>query len=215
MNWNREEHKARTVFYYLGVVVLCLVIVFMMVDFINWREAISMIKQQIPIEAQYQLHDGGGGNPSYNPLKWRGDLTGEMWFFSDKDFNIQTRKIDWRADGNHIESIGRTTFHLPNSTAIIELPKDMEIHTTFFTSHKVNIFSHTYTRTEHTFDAWFYILDKGELTQQENLQSTIYRKNSILGIIYKIDDKTYIQIHKNAWWRRCKGGGFVWSFWRN
>ena len=39
------------------------------------------------------------------------------------------------------------------------------------------------------------------------------RKGAVIGIIYKLDGKTYVQVHYNAWYIGCKGGGFTWSFW--
>ena len=47
MNWNTEEHKVKTIFYWLAIVVLVLVIVGMISGYIDWKTAIGTIKRGI------------------------------------------------------------------------------------------------------------------------------------------------------------------------
>ena len=39
------------------------------------------------------------------------------------------------------------------------------------------------------------------------------RKGACIGVIYKIDDETYVRVIYNAYWIHCHGGGFIWTFW--
>ena len=46
-NWQREEHKAKTIFYWLAIVVLILAIIGMISGYIDWKTAIGIIKKGI------------------------------------------------------------------------------------------------------------------------------------------------------------------------
>ena len=47
MNWKIEEHRAKTIFYWIATIVLILVIVGMISGYIDWKTAIGTIKKGI------------------------------------------------------------------------------------------------------------------------------------------------------------------------
>jgi len=292
MGWNREEHKAKAIFYWIATIVLVFVLIGMTVDFINWKEAISMIKEQMPTDAQYQLYnDGGRNNSSYikSAFRWRGDLRGRVYLFSNEDMEFVDRNVRWNDEpmtisGDFIGSLNKMSglyfplekleahkilknqtgehkfdiwfYPLSKGVKVYEtvykgqVAVDYKIDDTIINKYKTALernykitdsdiaWLKTFTHDElHEYVISFYkegkvyllnqkpanfasILDEKIFSQVRyekvyEEQWTGWRKNADLGIIYKIDGKTYLLVVKDAWYIGCKGGGYVWSFWEN
>ena len=171
MRWNREEHKAKAVFYWIATAVLIIAIVcsILGINYISWKDAVGLIKQNLPTNARYLLHDGGEG-AHYSPFRWRGNLHGALWIFSDEKLNIKQRKVDWNRDGNYVNSIGRLTlsmkgYSIPdvNLNSLSDLSFN-KISTTAFKAVKYVDSSGLvkYKKVPHSLDIYLLLINKGE-----------------------------------------------------
>lgn len=299
MKWGREEHKAKSVFYWVATLVLivALVSMFLGIDYISWKDAVGLIKKNMPINGPGSISIQ---TANYSPFDWQGPLRGRVYLFSDEDLNVLTRKSAW-TDGKSYVMDGSFD-GLIKGISGIDLPLvriSSEGNPLFISYGKKTITNKT---GNHSFEIWTYLLQKGnkvyrkvfdgydavdykitsqiintykgqidpegamtagdvvwlatfshdslhkyiisffeqnkvpELFTKPNIYAyrldqeisskvkwikkyktewTGERKGACVGIIYKVDGKTYVRVVYNAWWIGCGGGGgYVFNFWK-
>jgi len=293
MKWGNEKNKAQTIFYYLGTVVLILVIFFMLVDYISWRDAIGMIKKNLPSDASVILQEGNS-SVKWNPLRWRGPLRGRVYLFSNESLTTESRDVNWngenlkdvagfldgsvrgisgvdiplfqkseiRYDGEKIlqNASGSHSFHI--SVYLLDTGEkvyrdvfrgyeavDYPITPSIITAYRESIDQErdmteedvkwlcTFTHDSlHDFVLSFFRKNEvPKLFQKPNIYAyrldqkissqvewkkkyekvwTGERKGACIGIIYRVDGKVYVRVVYDAWWLGCKGGGYIFNFWK-
>lgn len=84
--WERKKNKAQTVFYWAATVLIIAALVAMLFDFISWKEAIGLIRRNIPTQyGPVVLYDGGGGASGPHTLfNWKGPR-GRVYLSMNKD----------------------------------------------------------------------------------------------------------------------------------
>jgi len=83
MNWIKQKNKATAVFYYIATILLIVALVGMITDFINWKDAIGLIKKDIPVSGPNAVYIAGGSR--YTPFRWAGPLRGRVYLTFDED----------------------------------------------------------------------------------------------------------------------------------
>ena len=272
MRWGSEKNKAQAIFYWIATAVLILVIIGMSVDFISWRNAIGMIKKQIPTQySPHALYEGGGmDNLHYTPL-WQGKLKGRVYLSMDEDMNslgdgsfdgvikglsgvdfpLKYNKICWYGEGEFKNKTttkniqmwvyllskgektykqvykGQVTVDYPITEKIVNKyksqidpdktmkPEDVAWLCTF-----THDSLHKYIEGSEGVKPYYaYRLDQiisSQVKWKKVYEKvwTKFRKNACIGIIYKVDKKTYIRVAYNAWRISCHNGGYIFSFWK-
>ena len=296
MRWSREEHRAKSIFYWVATAVLIAALVGMFMNFISWKDAIGLIKKQIPTQyGPHALYEGGGMNNLHYTPRWQGPLRGEVSLASDSDFNLRTFRIlyntnQWKENlSGHFEGTikgfsGLDFFLEKKSNYLFYGEKDVKNRETI---KHVQMWVYLLNKGEKTYKkvykgqvvvdysitkeiinkyknqidpdktmkpediAWLctfthdslheYIVGFFERSEVMKLYSnpnhyayrlnqiivsqvkwkkvyekvwTKWYKNAVIGIVYKIDNKTYLRTVKRGWFYSCHGGNITFSFWR-
>jgi len=290
MNWIKQQNKAKTIFYWIATIILIVALVGMITDFINWKDAIGLIKKDIPVSGPNATYIGGGAR--YTPFRWAGPLRGRVYLTFDEDMETPRKEtVEYNESGYGsfvgvlkgfsgvdfaLQKIsdfptyyGKTTIKRGSDTKNLEMwvyvlnrgkktyktvstgqvPVDYPITRQIIQKYKKQIDTDN-NMTEKNID-WLctfthnslhnYILSffKSNKTNQLFVSPNIYayrldqeissqvkwkktykqvwtgeRKGACIGVIYKIDNKTYVRVIYNAYWIHCHGGGYIWSAWK-
>ena len=295
MKWDTEEHKVKTIFYVVATLILIVALVGMLTDFISWKDAVGLIKKNVPTNGVGSI---AIQNVDYSPLSWRGPLKGRIYLFADQDLNVDTRTVRWNE--KEVAMDGTLDGAIPSLSGVdLPLKRISSANNPLVVSYGKGTIENS--KGEHSFEIWVYLLDKGEkvykkvftgykavdypitpaivntyrnridpdrtitqkdidwlctfthdslhkyilsffenskvpeLFQKPNVYAyrldqeisskvqwkktyknvwTNERKGACVGIIYKLDEKTYVRVVYNAWYIGCKGGGYIFNFWR-
>jgi|GEM_PF-5764876 len=176
-------------------VAIVLIIVFMLVDFISWREAIDMIKKEIPTNG---LSSGkwikGFG---YVPFAWRGSLNA-IFFLKGTEDNLTTDGEVWCKLENTKFVVplkdGWGEYHITRTT--IQDPDDPNYGQPDYRFQDFQIFVR--------------VLDKGEKVINPQTERISF-KNVKLLVVYETEKGIYPLIWKTtAQYVGCGGG--IWMF---
>jgi len=286
--WEEENNKFQSIFYLAATVLIVVAMIGMLFNFISYKDAIGLIKRQLPTNYS-RILGGGGMQDVHYRVNWQGNLKGRIYLSMSEDMTPQPYydrdakttiagfldgKIPMSGITLNLKQIsdfpvfyGEKT--LKNSTTQKHLqvwvyllskgekeyktkfvgyvPVDYKITTAIVNANRPQIdperkmtnkdvmwlttFTHDSLhqfilsffkegKTPELFigrNIYAYRLDQ-EINQNVRFKKLFKRywtgkRTACIGIIYKINQKTYVKVVYNASRIKCHDGGYVFDFW--